>query len=112
MPTRDEYVASLKNQLDQWNLEVARWETKATAAEDELRKAYRAQLHRVEARREKALYTLKLLQGATTAAWGDLRWGVDDAWDRLHDAMKEARSHFERAGPPAYREAARRSPHY
>jgi hypothetical protein len=99
MPTRDEYVATLKNQLDKWNAEIGHWENKAAAAKDELRKSYRAQLEKIKAKREKALYTLKLVEGASAAAWGDLRWGLDDAWDRLHDAMKEARMHFER--PPA-----------
>ena len=32
MIKRDEYVEKLKNQLDQWNAEVAKWESKAKAA--------------------------------------------------------------------------------
>ena len=43
----------------------------------------------------------------------ETRWGVDDAWDRMHDAMKEARSHFERAHPPQpAAERQRSSPRY
>lgn len=100
MPTRDEHVAALKRQLDKWNEEIARWEVKAAGAKDELRRRYRAELEKVTQKREKAMYGLKLLENAALSAWGDLRWGVDDAWDRMHDAMKEARSHFERAHPP------------
>jgi spore coat polysaccharide biosynthesis protein SpsF (cytidylyltransferase family) len=111
MPTRDQYVESLKKQLDAWNAEIARWETKTNAARDEMKKRYRDQLATLDARREKARYTLKLIEGASAAAWGDLRWGVDEAWDRMHDAMKEARSHFERAQPPRSVEA-RTAPRY
>ena len=42
----------------------------------------------------------------------DQRWGVDDAWDRMHDAMKEARTHFERAQPPAADKTEKRAPTY
>jgi len=108
MSTRDEYVASLKNQLDLWNAEVGRWEARAAAAKDEARKRYAAQLERLDARREKALYALRLLENASAAAWADFRWCVDDAWDRMHDAMKEARSHFERARPPKPRDVPKR----
>jgi len=101
MPTREEYVSALKSQLDKWNAEIGRWEGKAAAAKDEVKKRYRAELEKIRGRREKAQYTLKLLEGASACAWGDLRWGVDDAWDRMHEAMKEARAHFERAQPPA-----------
>jgi hypothetical protein len=97
MSTRDEYVGKLKEQLDRWNLEIAEWEKKAGAAKAELRKRYDKDLEILRAKREKARYTLKLVENASAAAWADLRWGADDAWDRMHDAVKEARSHFERA---------------
>jgi hypothetical protein len=106
MPTRDDYVAALKGQLDRWNAEIGRWETKAASAKQEVRARYRAELEKIQAKRERAQYALRLLEKASASAWGDLRWGVDDAWDRMHDAMKDARAHFERVRPPEA-EAAR-----
>ena len=99
MTTRDQYVETLKKQLDEWNAEIGRWEVKAGAARKEAKKQYRTQLKRLEERREAARYTLKLMEGASAAAWSDLRGGADEAWGLMQEAMKEARSHFERAGP-------------
>ncbi len=101
MTNRDEYVAGLKAQLDRWNAEIDRWEARLESASAEMKKHYDRQLENLETRREKALYTLRLLENASTEAWADLRWGVDDAWDRMHEAVKEARTHFERPGPKA-----------
>ena len=96
MTTRDEYVGTLKAQLDRWNAEIGRWEAQAQAATQEARKRYLKELETLNARREKAAYTLRLVEGASASAWADLRRGTDDAWDRMHEAVKEARSHFER----------------
>ena len=38
---RDEYVQKLKQQLDEWNGEVAKWEAKTREAQASLRKARR-----------------------------------------------------------------------
>jgi hypothetical protein len=83
--------------VNAWNGEITNWETKAKVANVEAKKRYRDELDKLDAQREKAQYTLKLLEGASTAAWGDLRSGVDEARDRMLEAMKQARSHFERA---------------
>jgi len=96
MTTRDEYVEQLKKQLDGWNAEITRWETRAQGAREEAEKRYRAQLDELASAREKARYNLKLLEGASALAWTDLRTGVDVAWSQMRDAMKEARSHFEK----------------
>jgi len=101
MTTRDQYVASLKSQIDQWNDEITHWETRAKATKKALKSNFRAQLKTVNAQRELARYNLKLLEGASAAAWGDMRAGADEVFDRMQVAMKEARSHFEKAPPPA-----------
>ena len=95
--TRDEYVARLKKQLDAWNVEIDRWEKRMNSQRRELDARYRVQIERVRSKRESALYNLRLLEGASASAWMDLRSGMDDAWDRLREAVQEARAHFERA---------------
>ena len=96
MKTRDDYVATLKAQLDRWNTEIGHWETQAKTATKETQERYAKELEALAARREKAMYTLRLLEGASASAWADLRSGTDDAWDRMNDALKQARTHFEK----------------
>jgi len=99
MTTRDQYVAGLKSQIDQWNAEIARWETRAQATKKALKSNVRAQLKTLNAQRELARYNLTLLEGASSAAWSDVRAGADEVFERMQMAMKEARSHFEKARP-------------
>ena len=101
MTTRDEYVSTLKTQLDRWNAEIGRWEAQAQAAGAEARKRYAEELSKLSAQREKAQYTLHLLEGASASAWADFRAGTDEAWDRMNAALKQARTHFQRQPPTA-----------
>jgi hypothetical protein len=93
---RDEYVAKLKAQLDQWNAETAKWEEKARNAHAEMKTEYEKQLATLSARREEAMYQMRLLQGASTDAWKEMMSGADAAWKQMQEAFGKARSHFEK----------------
>jgi len=96
MSKRDEYVATLKKQLDRWNEDVSRWEAQARTAQAGLRKSCEGQLKVLEERREEARFNLRLLQGASASAWTDLQGGADAAWSRMREAVDKARAHFEK----------------
>ena len=91
MKTRDQLVDDLKGRLDRWNAEAAKWEARALKARD-------AQLAAFEARREEALYQMKLLEKASGAAFDDVAKGAEAAWKALGEAFESARHHFERSG--------------
>jgi len=92
---RDAYVQKLKQQLDDWNVEAAKWEARAREAQTTAKGEYDKQLAALNDRREEALYQMKLLQGASTDAWRDVMSGADKAWKELQDAVSRARSHFD-----------------
>lgn len=96
MKTRDEYVGKLKGQLDRWNAEVTKWEAQARGARAEMKAGYAKQLEALRARREEALYNLKLVEDASATAWDDLAKGADAAWSRMREAVAAARTHFEK----------------
>lgn len=93
---RDEYVQKLKSQLDQWNAEAAKWETKAKDAQSTMQQEAQKQLDALHSRRDAALYQMKLLQGASTEAWQDMMRGADEAWKNMQEAFNRAKSHFEK----------------
>lgn len=96
MKTRDEYVARMKDQLDRWNADMARLEAEGRKARTGLEKRFENDLEALRARREEALYQLKLVEAASASAWSELSRGADDAWDRMRAALAQARSHFEK----------------
>ncbi len=96
MTTRDEYVANLKTQLDRWNADMEVWEAKAKSAQEDAKKRYEEQLKVLAEQREKAQYNLRLLESASAAAWTEISRGADEAWERMREAVAQARTHFEK----------------
>lgn len=90
MKNRDEFVSDLKERLDRWNAEAAKWEARAARARED-------QLAAFKARRDEALYQLKLLEKASSAAFEDAARGAEAAWRALSQAFDDARAHFEKA---------------
>jgi len=93
---RDDYVQKLKQQLDEWNSEAAKWEVKTREAQEAMKAEYEKQLAAYNARREEALYQMKLLQNASADAWRDMMTGADKAWKDLQEALNQARTHFDK----------------
>jgi hypothetical protein len=82
---RDEYVAKLKSQIDQWNAQAAKWEAQSAK-----------QLEEFRAKRDAALAEMKRLQGASADAWKDMMQGADAAFKSMQAAFEKARSEFQK----------------
>ncbi len=94
--TRDEYVATLKARLDEWNAQAAAWEMKAKDAQATAKAEFDRQMAAVKAQQENAAYQMRLLQGASADAWKDLSAGTDAAWKQMSETFARAASHFEK----------------
>ncbi len=94
MTTRDDFVRRMHDRLDQWNADIdaltARMEHVGVDARDELRK----QIDDLRARQHDARARLDALRAAGEDAWGDLRAGVEMAWDAIAAALDSARTRF------------------
>jgi lipid II:glycine glycyltransferase (peptidoglycan interpeptide bridge formation enzyme) len=96
MINRDEYVARLKSQLDQWNTEAAKWEGKAKDAQAGVKAEYARQLEQYGKRRDEALAELRRVQGASAEAWSTMMQGADAAFKSMREAFERARAKFDK----------------
>jgi hypothetical protein len=93
---REEYVAKLKSQIDQWNAEAAKWEAKARQAQAGMQVEYERQLAQFRTRRDEAMNEVKRLQSASADAWKDMMQGTDAAFKSMQAAFEKARSEFQK----------------
>lgn len=96
MTTRNEYVEQLKKNLDQWNLDLAKWEAKAKETQTDLRIDYEMQLETLRKHRDEAAAKLKELQATSGDAWKELTAGADAAWAAMRESFDKAISHFQK----------------
>ena len=94
MTTRNEYLEHLKENLDKWNTDIARWEAKAKVAQTDLRIEYEMQLEALRKHREEAMNKMKEVQASSGDAWKELTAGADAAWASMREAFDKATSHF------------------
>ena len=94
MTNRDEYLAKLKSQLDQWNAEATKWESKVKDAQAGMKAEYQRQLEQYHKRRDAALAELRKVQGASAEAWSEMAQGADAAFKGMQEAFERARSKF------------------
>ena len=89
---RDEYVRRLKEQIDQWNAQLAKWE----AMSEEVKNRCLQQLDEAQVRRDEAIAEMKRLQGASADAWTSMMKGAETAFKNMQDAFENARKGFDK----------------
>lgn len=85
MISRDEYVQKLKEQIDHWNAQAAKWESGNAKHVEQFR-----------ARRDEALAELRRVQSASANAWRDMMRGADSALKGVQEAFDKARKQFDK----------------
>ena len=94
MNNRDEYVATLKGQLDQWITQMAAWESEARDATAEARIELEKQIGIIKSRIDDMVFRMELLQNASADAWQEIARGADEARKTMQDAFEKARLRF------------------
>jgi predicted nucleic acid-binding Zn-ribbon protein len=94
MTARDAYVRKLKEQLDHWNTELSKLETKAKQPLAGMKDSYEKHLKELRGRRNVVQQQMTEIQKAGDHAWDQLREGADKAWKAMDESFKKAWSVF------------------
>jgi len=91
---REEYIAKLKTQLDQWNAEMAKWESQAAGAQASMRAEYEKQLAAIHRHQDQAREQLRKAQAGSGDAWMGRSRGAAEAWAAMRKAFEKASVQF------------------
>ena len=94
MLTRDQYVAKMKGQLDQWSTEMDVLEVKAQKAKEDAKEKYQEQLVALRAQRKEGEKKLAAIQSATEDSWEQLKAEADNVWEAFKDSVNAFKAHF------------------
>ena len=92
--TKDAYVEKAKAKLDQWNAEIDRLAAKAARGKADATIEYQNKMADLRRKRDAMNAEVQRLQKAGTGAWGDVKAGVEVAWEALGEAIDSARARF------------------
>jgi hypothetical protein len=94
MSKRDEYVAKLKDKLDDWNEDIDKLEAKAENVKEDVKEKYAEEIEVVKKQREVVKEKTMELIDSSEDAWEELKIGVEAAWHKLTEAIDRAHSKF------------------
>jgi len=95
MDTRDAFIAKLKAQLDEWDVELDQMEACARKAQTDQQIAYHEHIADIRQHRDDFQQRLAQIQQATGNAWEEMTQGVEDAWARIGQAFVNARARLD-----------------
>jgi flagellar hook-length control protein FliK len=83
MAIRDEYLALLERQLNEWKAYTERLKAEAGQLEAQAKTQFDQQLELIRAKQNEAWDNLLKLKGAGEDAWSQWKSQLDKAWDEM-----------------------------
>jgi chromosome segregation ATPase len=94
MLKKDEALAAMKKQMDQFSEEIDALETRAHEVKEEARAKFQEQLVVLRAKRQEGEKKLEEMKSATEDSWSRLKAETDNVWDALRDSLSAFKAHF------------------
>jgi len=91
---REDSIAKMKQQLDEWNVKIGEWEGQMQDAQATMKTRYASEIDQLRQQREEGLRKLKEIGESSEAAWQDLGNGFEEAWKHLAESFEQAWSEF------------------
>jgi hypothetical protein len=92
MSKKDEYVAKMKKQLDDWSTDIDELQVKASLAKAEAKVKYEEQIAALRKKRQEADLKLNEIKAAAEDSWEKLRGESERVWGALKGAVSEFKS--------------------
>ncbi|TVQ41642.1 MAG: hypothetical protein EA370_01470 [Wenzhouxiangella sp.] len=92
--TREKFIESVKEKLDQLNEEIDRLESKASEASGKAEEKYEEQLAEVRKKQAEMKNKLKELRAAGEAQFERLKLETEHAWKAFQNSFNYFKSHF------------------
>lgn len=91
---RKEYIEKLKSQLDEWNVEFGKLESRFHEVQDKAKGEFNQQLEEIKARQVDLKSKINELEGASELALNDMKKSVESAWEVLKQGAAKAKNEF------------------
>jgi len=92
MTDRNEFINSVKSQLDEWNGDIGKLEAKVDNASDETKQDLKNQLSKAYHARDAVVGKLRELEDSGDDAWHSVKGDVENAWGAFKDSVKHFKS--------------------
>lgn len=92
--SKQDYQAKFKSQLDALSEKIETLKSKGTELKADAEIEYNAKMAELYTKREEVEIKLRDLQSSSDEAWGEMRKGVEKAWDNLNTAWNQALAKF------------------
>lgn len=89
MPTKDEYIAKLKSQLDEWEGDLADLRAKAAAASGDVKDKIDLQIAELKVTWDEADHRRRELLDAADDRWDDMKDAAEAKWADLKAGVKD-----------------------
>ncbi|WP_295578625.1 hypothetical protein [uncultured Lamprocystis sp.] len=94
MSTKDEYLATMKTQLDAWSVEIDALEAKAHEVRDDVKEKYQEQLSALRVKRVEGEKKLEEMREAGETAWEQVKVEADKFWAAFKDSVHTFHNHY------------------
>lgn len=94
MSTKDDYVVTMKAQLDVWSAEIDALEAKAQEIKEDARVSYEAQLSALRVKYQEGEQKLEEMRLASETAWEQVKVEADKLWEAIKDSAHAFQSHY------------------
>jgi chromosome segregation ATPase len=92
---RDQYIAELREKLEEWNMGLDELQSRVDRAEAEAESRYRVKIDRLRRELDSTRQRMASLEPGGPEQWEEFQEGMEEARELLEEGLEEARRELE-----------------